>query len=325
VSGQVTLEVLVGPEERRAALCQDVARGLTSSPKALPPVWFYDETGSRLFEAITELPEYHLTRAERQILEERAGEIAEISQAEVLVELGSGTSEKTRLLLDALAGSGTLRRIVLLDISAEVLAEAARTLADHYQVAVHGVVGDFRRHLGALRSPGRQLVCFLGSTIGNLLPQERAGFLARLAGQLGREDHFLLGTDLCRDPARLALAYDDPAGLTAAFNLNLLGVLNRELRAGFDPARFAHRVRWCAEPGWVEMLLVATEAQRVPIADLELEVIFEAGEALRTEVSTKFRPEQVAQELAQAGLTLQRSFADPAGDFQLALVAPRLP
>jgi L-histidine N-alpha-methyltransferase len=322
VRGRVSLEVLVGPEDRRAALCRDVTEGLQAHPKALPPVWFYDETGSRLFEAITELPEYHLTRAERQILDAEARRIAAASRAESLVELGSGTSEKTRLLLDALAEQGSLRQVVLLDISAEVLAEAARALAQRYGVAVHGVVGDFRQHLGKVRGEGRQLWCFLGSTIGNLLPDERARFLATVAGQLAAGDHFLLGTDLCRDPERLALAYDDPKGLTAAFNRNLLHVLNRELHADFDPEAFAHEARWRAPEGWVEMRLVAEEAQAVRVADLGLEVTFEAGEALRTEVSTKFRAAQVAAELAAAGLVPCAAATDPAGDFQLTLAQP---
>ena len=318
--GEVTLEVLVTTADREAALEADVRTGLGgSSGKALPPVWFYDEVGSRLFDAITRLPEYYPTRTEAAVLRQHAAAIVAVAGADVLVELGSGTSEKTRLLLDAMSAAGSLREVVLLDISEAVLLEGAADIRDAYGVDVHAVVGDFREHLEVLAKGERRLWAFLGSTIGNFRPPERHRLLVELAGAMADDDHLLLGTDLVKDPDRLVAAYDDAEGVTAAFNRNLLAVLNRELGADFDPGRFAHRAVWDAEEEWIEMRLQASVPHRVRLARLALEVGFEAGEEILTETSAKFRPERVRAELQVAGLTEVGAWSDPADDFRVCL------
>ena len=319
----VSLTSHLDPDEAAAALRADALAGLTAMPKSLPPRWFYDERGSDLFEAITRLPEYYPTRAERAVLEARAAEIAATSRAEVLVELGSGTSEKTRLLLSALSEAGTLRRFVPFDVDPSVLRAAGEAVAAEYGgVEVAAVVGDFTRHLGELPRSGRRLVAFLGSTIGNLEPAERSAFLAELAGTLRPGDSFLLGTDLVKDAGRLVRAYDDAQGVTAAFNRNLLAVLNRELKADFDPDAFDHVALWNADQEWIEMRLRSRVEQVVQVAALDLEVPFTAGEDLRTEVSAKFRPEGVEAELAAAGLAMTAWWTDPAGDFGVSMSVP---
>ena len=318
----LTVDVLVGPDERRRAAAADVRAGLGRSPRTIPPVWFYDEVGSRLFDRITRLPEYYLTRAERSILEERSAEIAETSKARAVVEIGSGTSEKTRLLLDAVAATGRLERIVLLDISEEVLREAALELGDRYDVDVHAVVGDMRHDLGALAGGEAQLWAFLGSTIGNFAPAERAGLLGQFRDALGPGDTFLLGTDLRKDVGRLEAAYDDAEGVTAAFNLNVLEVLNGALGADFDPDRFEHRAVWNPDGGWIEMRLRSRSDQRVAIGDLDMVVDLMAGEEILTEISSKFDPAALDRELAAAGLEPAGRWADPAGDFRLTLARP---
>jgi L-histidine N-alpha-methyltransferase len=316
----VDLTYHLDPDDAAAALRADVLAGLTATPKKLPPRWFYDERGSELFDEITRLPEYYPTRTERAILTARAGEIAAASGAEVLVELGSGTSEKTRLLLDALRAAGTLRRFVPFDVDPSVLRLAGAALTEEYPgLEVDGVVGDFTRHLDVLPSSGRRMVAFLGSTIGNLEPAARKAFLAELAATLQPGDSLLLGTDLVKDPARLVRAYDDAAGVTAAFNRNLLAVLNRELKADFDPGAFEHVALWDAAHEWVEMRLRSSAEQVVTVAALDLEVRFAAGEELHTEVSAKFRREGVERELTAAGLRLTHWWTDPAGDFGLSL------
>jgi L-histidine N-alpha-methyltransferase len=311
------------PEDTTAALRADALAGLTATPKSLPPRWFYDETGSTLFDEITRLPEYYPTRAERAILTDRAGEIAAASAADVLVELGSGTSEKTRLLLTALHRAGTLRRFVPCDVDPSVLRAAGAAIAAEYPgVEVQAVVGDFTQHLAELPRAGRRMVAFLGSTIGNLEPDARAAFLAELAGTLGPDDSLLLGTDLVKDPDRLVRAYDDAAGVTAAFNRNVLVVLNRELGAGFDPDAFEHVAVWDTEREWIEMRLRSRVEQVVRVRALDLEVPFAAGEVMRTEISAKFRRDGVAAELAAAGLRLTHWWTDPDGDFGLSLSVP---
>jgi L-histidine N-alpha-methyltransferase len=305
-------------EAMRDALEADVRAGLSASPKALPPKWFYDARGSELFAAITELPEYYPTRRERAILRAHAKEIAELSGADTLVELGSGTSEKTRLLLDALREAGTLRRYVPFDVDPTVLMRSSRAVADEYPaVAVHAVVGDFERHLPLLPGGGRRLVAFLGGTIGNLLPAQRARFLRDLAANLAPGDTLLLGTDLVKDPRRLVAAYDDAAGVTAEFNRNVLRVIGRELGAGVDADAFAHVALWDAENEWIEMRLRSLRRQVVRVLDLE--VGFAEGEELRTEISAKFRRERVAEELRAAGFRLESWWTDPDGDYALSL------
>jgi L-histidine N-alpha-methyltransferase len=320
----LTVDVNLRPEDLADALTADVRRGLTSSPKSLPPKWFYDERGSQLFEEITRLPEYYPTRREREVLAARAREIAIVSGADTLVELGSGTSEKTRLLLDALSDAGTLARFVPFDVSEATLRAAAEAVAREYSgIAVHAVVGDFEHHLARIPHDGRRLVAFLGGTIGNLVPDERAQLLGRLASGLDIGDTFLLGTDLVKDPARLVAAYDDSQGVTAAFNRNVLAVVNRELGADFDLDRFEHVALWDAQHEWMEMRLRSTTAQSVTVAELGLTVDFAAGEEMRTEVSAKLRRAGVERELGAAGLDLVAWWTDTAGDFALSLSRPR--
>jgi len=307
-------------DEAAAALRADALAGLTATPKTLPPRWFYDERGSELFDQITRLPEYYPTRAERAILAARAPEIAAATRAETLVELGSGTSEKTRLLLTALREAGALRRFVPFDVDPSVLRSAAAALVEECPgLEVEAVVGDFTRHLDRLPQGGRRLVAFLGSTIGNLEPSERADFLAELAGTLAPGDFLLLGTDLVKDPARLVHAYDDAAGVTAAFNRNVLAVINRELGADFEVEAFEHVAKWNADEEWIEMWLRSPVAQTVKVPELDLIVEFGAGEEMRTEISAKFRQEKVRAELAAAGLELAEWWTDPEGDFALSL------
>jgi len=316
----VQVEVHLSPEDLQAALRADVAAGLTSVPKELPPKWFYDERGSELFERITRLAEYYPTRCERAILTEHATEVARLSGADTLIELGSGTSEKTRLLLDAMAGAGRLRRIVAFDVSETTLRHAAATLAGEYPgVAVHAVVGDFERHLSRLPGGGRRLVALLGGTIGNLAPKARAVFLSEVAAFLDPGDALLLGTDLVKDAGRLEAAYDDAAGVTAEFNRNVLRVLNRELGADFVPERFDHVARFDSEEEWIEMWLRSTGPQRVRVAALDLTVGYDAGEAMRTEISAKFRRSGVEAELGDADLALARWWTDAGGDFAVSL------
>ncbi|AUG81102.1 dimethylhistidine N-methyltransferase [Kitasatospora sp. MMS16-BH015] len=306
------------------ALRHDVRHGLTASPKWLPPKWFYDARGSELFEEITRLPEYYPTRAEREILTARAGEIAALTKARTLVELGSGSSEKTRLLLDALRSLGTLGEYVPVDVSESALEGAGKALTTEYpDLAVRAVVSDFTQGLGfSADSPAPRLVAFLGGTLGNLLPAERAEFLSSLRAGLAPGDALLLGTDLVKDPAVLVAAYDDAAGVTAEFNKNVLQVLNRELRADFPADGFEHHALWDAEQEWIEMRLRAVAATTVRIQELGLTVEFAAGEELRTEVSAKFRRERVAEELAAAGLRLTQWWTDREGRFGLSLAEP---
>lgn len=301
-------------------LRSDVRDGLTRTPKSLPPKWFYDATGSDLFDRITRLPEYYPTCTEAAILAENAATIAAVSAADTLVELGSGTSEKTRMLLDALRNSGTLRRFVPFDVDASVLERAGAALSVAYPgLQIDAVCGDFERHLSEIPHGGTRLVAFLGSTIGNLTPGPRATFLASLSAALDPGDMLLLGTDLVKDVGRLVAAYDDAAGVTAEFNRNVLAVLNRELGADFDLAGFDHVARWNAEASRIEMWLRANAAQHVRLPDLGLTVEFFDGEEMLTEVSCKFTRGQVGAELADAGLTQTHWWTDPAGDFGLSL------
>ncbi|MBH5333541.1 L-histidine N(alpha)-methyltransferase [Streptomyces pactum] len=300
-----------------AALRADVAHGLTRSPKQLPPKWFYDARGSELFEEITGLPEYYPTRAEREILRDRSGEIAAVTGARTLVELGSGSSEKTRLLLRALPRPAWY---VPVDVSESALAGAGRALAEEFpRLSVHALVADFQSGLALPDTPGPRLVAFLGGTIGNLLPGERAEFLAAVADLLAPGDALLLGTDLVKDEATLVAAYDDARGVTARFNKNVLAVINRELGADFDPDGFDHVAVWNAAEEWIEMRLRARDETTVKVPALDLLVHFAAGEELRTEVSAKFRRERVDGELSAAGFAPRRWWTDGAGRFALSL------
>jgi L-histidine N-alpha-methyltransferase len=316
------IDVLMGPDERCALLERDVRVGLAATPKRLPPKWHYDEEGSRLFAAITELPEYYLTRRERAILEQRADGIAALSGADTVVELGAGTSMKTRLLLDAFRARGLLARIVLLDVDETTLRASAARLAEEYPDAeVRGVVGDIELHLGALPREGRRTVAFLGSSIGNFIPVERAAFLRELRTTMHPGETFLLGADLVKDPDRLIAAYDDAAGVTRRFSLNLLSVLNNELGADFSLGRFQHVPRWDAGRELIDVRLRSLVDQRVHFAELDLDVDFAEDEELHTEISAKFRREGLERELTEAGLELREWWTDPDGDFAVSLSA----
>jgi L-histidine Nalpha-methyltransferase len=305
------LDVHLTGADADAALRADALAGLTADPKYLPPKWFYDARGSALFEQITELPEYFPTRTERALLERTADAIAITSGADTIVELGSGSSAKTRLLLDAFRRAESLRRYVPQDVSEAALREAMAALAvDYPGLELHGVVGDFTTHLGRLPAEGHRMVAFLGGTIGNLLPPERAEFLRALRAALRPGEQFLLGTGLVVDPALLVPAYDDAAGVTAEFNRNVLHVLNRELGADFDVDAFDHKAMWDAENEWIEMRLVAQRAMTVTLADLDLTVEFAAGEEMCTEVSAKFRLPGVRAMLEEAGFAVAGSWAD---------------
>ncbi|WP_200261767.1 L-histidine N(alpha)-methyltransferase [Streptomyces sp. HSG2] len=300
-----------------AALRADVLAGLTGAPKTLPPKWFYDARGSDLFDEITRLPEYYPTRAEREILIARAEEIAQLVEARTLIELGSGSSEKTGHLLDALAG---LRVYVPVDVSGSALARAGETLAaERPGLDVHALIADFTAGLALPRTPGPRLVAFLGGTVGNLLPDERSAFLRSVREALAPGDALLLGTDLVKDERTLIRAYDDETGVTAAFNKNVLTVINRELGADFEPAAFGHVARWDPRHEWIEMRLRALTAQTVKIPALGTVVDFAAGEEMRTEVSSKFRRESVAAELSAAGWETTGWWTDSAERFALSL------
>ncbi len=309
------------PDSYLKELRADVRAGLTAWPKSLPPKYFYDERGSELFDQITRLPEYYPTRAETAILTQRAAEIAQLSACESLVELGSGTSAKTGLLLRALSSGGTLAEFMPFDVDPAVLADAMQMLAAQYpRLRIVPFTGDFERDLGAIpAAAGRRMIAFLGSTIGNLEPAARSGLYRQVAAALRPGDTFLLGTDLVKDPDRLRRAYNDSAGVTAEFNRNVLRVINRELGADFDVEEFEHVAVWDPVNEWMEMRLRSCRQQRVTITDLALTVSFAAGEQMRTEISAKFRRDGIRAELAAAGFRTQRFWTDPDGDFGLTL------
>jgi L-histidine Nalpha-methyltransferase len=311
------------PDWYLEALRADVRSGLTAPQKSLPPKYFYDERGSELFDQITRLPEYYLTRAEASILAERSAEIADLSQCQSLVELGSGTSAKTRLLLRALLDGGTIREFMPFDVDPTVLADASEALAAEYPaLEIRPFVGDFEQDLDAIPVSGRRTIAFLGSTIGNLDPAARASFLKQVGAALGPADTFLLGTDLVKDVTRLLRAYDDAAGVTAEFNRNVLRVVNRDLGGDFAVEEFQHIAIWDDVNDWIEMRLRSEREQRVTIRDLGLTVFFAAGEDLRTEISAKFRPDKLEEELAAAGLQTICFWTDPSNDFGLTLAEP---
>jgi len=318
------IDVHLIPDDAERSLRRDARLGLTSTPKWLQPKWFYDERGSDLFEQITRLAEYYPTRTESSILSAHAGDIARRTGAHTLVELGSGSSEKTRLLLEALREAGTLRQYVPVDVSESALRDAVAAIHDDYPtLAIHGVVADFTQHLD--RVPGRtpRMIAFLGGTIGNFLPDERAVFLGDLRDTLVTGEWLLLGTDLVKSPDVLVPAYDDAAGVTADFNRNVLAVLNRELGADFDLANYEHVAIWDGQNEWIEMRLRATAAAEVTLSELALDISLQTGEEIRTEISAKFRPEGIEGELAKAGFDLDVWLTDPQGRFALSLARAR--
>ncbi len=314
------VDVHLTPDDLRAALMADVAAGLTAAPKELPPKWFYDQRGSELFDEITRLPEYYPTSRERFVLDEQADYVARFTGADTVVELGSGTSDKTRILLDAFRDAGLLRRFTPFDVSEATLRQAADALAEEYPgVEISAVVGDFEHHLGTIASDGRRLIAFLGGTIGNFATKPRAEFLAALSATMAPGDALLLGTDLVKSEARMVAAYDDPGGVTAEFNRNVLRVVNRQLRADFVPERFSHLAGFDPEEERIEMRLRADDAETVNIDDLSLTAAFGQGETMRTEISTKFRRSGIEAELGDADLALGRWWTDPDGDYAVSL------
>lgn len=308
----------------RAARDEEVRRGLCAQPPTLSPVWFYDEHGSDLFDEITRLPEYYQTRAERRLLQRHAGDLAELG-IEVLVELGSGTSDKTVEILDALVEAGTLRTYVPFDVSDATMRDAISRLSPRYPtLGFHGVVGDFHRHLGELPDGGRRLVAFLGGTIGNFRPAERANFFAQLRGVLAADDLLLIGIDLLKPRERIVAAYDDAAGVTAAFNRNALVVLDRELDADLDPGAFDHVARWNEDDGWIEMWLRANRPVHAHVRALDLALDLEPGEEILTEISAKFAPDAFADELGAAGFEVTDTWVGDDAEFGL-ILARRTP
>jgi L-histidine N-alpha-methyltransferase len=318
-----TIDVHLSPDEVRSQMRNDALRGLQGSEKSIPPVWFYDERGSRLFEEITQLPEYYPTRAERALLEAHAPAIAELSKADTLVELGAGACDKTRVLLSALRDAGTLSRYVPFDVSDEFLRSSATTLSEEFEgLDIHLVIGDFHHHLAEIPTDGRRMVAFLGGTIGNLDPAQRTRFLFDLNCTMSSEDSLLLGTDLVKDRGRLVAAYDDAAGVTADFNRNVLHVLNEQLGGDFEPEQFRHVARWNEDEQWIEMRLRAEEATEVSLTEAGMTVQFEQGEELLTEISAKFTPERVEQELSESGFVVEGMWGAEDGEFLLTLAHP---
>ncbi len=307
--------------EQERSLADDVLDGLTRPFKELPPKHFYDARGAELFDRICELPEYYPTRAERAILKESAGELAALTNAAELVELGSGTAAKTRVLLDALYAAGTLVRYIPVDVTESMVRDCAEELTDEYPgLQVHGVIGDFERHLDRVPSAvGPRIVAFLGGTIGNFPPGSRRRVLREITRLLGPHDHLLMGTDLVKDADVLEAAYDDAEGVTAEFNRNVLHVLNRELGAAFDPDDFDHVALFDREHEWIEMRLRARREHTTLVRTLDLPVHFDAGEEMRTEISAKFTPARLEGDLSAAGLELVRWLTDPDELFALTL------
>ena len=310
---------LGGAHER--SLAEDVLDGLTRPFKELPPKHFYDARGAELFDQICEQPEYYPTRAERSILEAAATDLATLTKAAELVELGSGTAAKTRVLLDAMYAAGTLKRYIPVDVTESMVRDCAEELTGEYPgLQVHGVIGDFERHLAQVPAAvGPRIVAFLGGTIGNFPPGSRRRVLREIASLLGPEDHLLMGTDLVKDPEVLEVAYDDAQGVTADFNRNVLRVLNRELDADFDLDDFDHVALFDREHEWIEMRLRARRGHTTLVRALDLSVHFDDGEEMRTEISAKFTPERLGADLSAAGLELVRWLTDPEELFALTL------
>lgn len=310
-SPELRVDVLV-PPGARSTLAADVREGLASPPRWLPPKHFYDARGSELFDAICGLPEYYPTRTEQRLLERIVDDVLEVARPSILVELGSGAARKTRTLLEAMLRRSAGRNDVTyvpIDVSEAMLRRSAKALLNDYPtLRIHGLVADYDHELRAIPVPtrGRKMVAFLGSTIGNFERDDAIAFLRRMSGGLRRDEHLLLGLDLVKDSATLDAAYDDASGITAEFNRNVLSVLRRELGADIDPNAFRHVARFDASRSRVEMYLESTRDQTVRIPKLDLEIRFDAGERIRTEISTKYTREGAEAMLAEAGLKLVR-------------------
>ncbi|MDX1509726.1 MAG: L-histidine N(alpha)-methyltransferase [Nitriliruptorales bacterium] len=316
----IRLTELTRPRRLAEEMADDVREGLTGIPRTLPPKYFYDAVGSALFEQITRLDEYYPTRTEAAILADHAASfVADISPWEI-IELGSGSSTKTAMLLDALAAVGG-RRYVPLDVSPTALEAAARALQrTHPWLSVEPHVGDFHDDVPQIERHGPRLLVFLGSTVGNLDWPQRQVFFKSISGALQAEDGFLLGVDLVKDPRRLVAAYDDAAGVTAAFNRNVLANIGSVLGTDLHPDSFAHEAIWNAVDERIEMWLRASEPLTLSFPSIPLEVPLAAGEGIRTELSCKFRREGLATELADAGLHIDRWETDPDNQFAVAMV-----
>jgi L-histidine N-alpha-methyltransferase len=323
-ASQITIDVHLPPGGPLSGMAADVRAGLTKPFKELSPRYFYDERGSELFERITELPEYYPTRCERRILELHAPEICSAAgDPATLIELGSGSAAKTRLLLDALRDAGSLNAYAPVDISEQITRDTAGAIASEYGIAVHGLVCDFERDLERIPLGGPRVIALLGGTIGNFEPAQRASFLARVANLLGDEDHFLLGADLVKDRARLEAAYNDSAGVTADFNKNVLAVLNERLGCNFELDSFEHVAFWDDENLWMDIRLRSLARQVIDISALDLHVAFDRGEEMRTEISTKFAREGLTGIYAESGLDMAGWWTDPEGLFALSLARRR--
>lgn len=319
---RAVIDVHLDADAWQRARAEEAREGLSAEPPWLSPMWFYDEHGSDLFDQITRLPDYYQTRAERRLLEDHAHDLAALG-AEVLVELGSGTSDKTEVLLDAMVKDGSLHTYVPFDVSDATMAQAIARLGGRYpDLAFHGVVGDFNRHLGEIPDDPNRLVAFLGGTIGNLRPEERARFWSDLDAVLDHRDRLLVGIDLVKDPDQIVAAYDDPSGVTAEFNRNALRVLNNDLGADFAVEAFEHVAHWNPEESWIEMRLRATEPQHVTIPALDLTVRLDAGDDILTEVSAKFTPEAFAGELWAGGFVHEHTWTSDGHQFALVLARP---
>lgn len=315
-----TISSYLDPTWADGEMRADIRRAFTKRPMTLPPKWLYDDAGSELFEQITRLPEYYQTEAERSLLVRHAGDIVTRTGVGHVVELGSGTSDKTRKLLDAFHSAGRLQQFLPLDVSAQTLIDASDMLSARYPgTEIQAVVGDFTRHLGALPREGKRLVAFLGGTIGNFYVEERAAFLGAMGGTLEEGEWLLLGVDLVKDQRRILSAYNDATGVTEAFIKNALTVLNGELDANFDLDAFDYVPLWDGLQERVDMRLRAAVPTSAQIPSLDIDVSLEMGEELRIEISTKFRPERLTAELYEAGFALGDFWTDDRGDFGLVL------
>ena len=304
-----------------AHMAEDVREGLSSTPKTVPPKYFYDEVGSDLFERITELPEYYPMREETHLLISIAEELMGSLKPVQVVELGSGSSTKTRALLDAGRAEGSLQSYVAFDVSESIIREAGEALEQRYSgLDLYGIVGDFQRHLDTIpAASGRRLVLFLGSTIGNLHEEQRIDLLMQIQDILGPEDYLLLGTDLVKDTSIIVPAYNDAAGVTAAFNRNMLNSINKGLDGDFDPAAFDHEAFFNPDEARIEMHLRPRTKQVATLRAIDMEVVVMPDETIWTECSHKFTHETVAGMLSAAGLQLRGWYAAPGDMFGLSL------
>lgn len=299
-------------------LADDVRKGLTKDPKSIPSKYFYDERGSRLFEQITQLAEYYPMRAEKEILETYASQIIDSCKPGQLVEFGSGSSTKSRALLDAMQSRQLLISYVPVDISEGIVRRSASELSQEYpEIEITALIGDFEKDLNYLPPSDRRLIAFLGGTIGNFPQEQRVGFLEKICRLMGPEDHLLLGTDLVKPRGQLEAAYNDQNGVTEKFNKNLLAVVNRELGGDFNLDRFEHVAFFNEDLSCIEMRLRSLVDHSVRVGELGQAIFFETGEEIRTEICCKFTRETVESSYKQAGLALCDWYTDSLGRFAL--------